>query len=161
MHERIFELSSKPVARNMRLCLDDIPDSFFNTIADYGDDIEEKYRDEEIKCFVTSFSGLCVRDGDKLTFAPDTCEKLFRSKYSRFLEAAARLGAYSYEAFCGKTGFYQLDMEVFELNKAFEDKFDTYVYNPETLELKSLTAWLRTEDLSKTWYVGGIVDYHW
>ena len=37
MHSRIFQVSSKPISQEDYLTEDDIPESFFNTTADYVD----------------------------------------------------------------------------------------------------------------------------
>lgn len=161
MHSRIFEISDKPIQKAERFSFNDIPDWFFSSIADYAGDIDDEYRDSEIKWLAESFRGSCSRDGDKLTFEPETREKYFLLRYSRFMELAAKLTGYSYEAFSGEEGRFSLEHALFEVNDAYEDKFAFYVYDPRTCELETLHNWLRSTDLTVPHYVGGIIDYHW
>ena len=162
MHSRIFELSDKPVPADERFSFEDVPEWFFATVADYADDIlSAADRSEEIAWLVSTFHALCERDGDKLTLSPDTRKKFFRSRYSEFLEIAPRLAAYSYEAFCGETGSVAIETDLFRLKDAYDDQCGFYVYNRETCELHTLHFWLRRADLSKPYYVGGVIDYPW
>ncbi len=161
MHSRIIELSDKPVAENERYSVEDVPDWFLCSIADYVGEIEESERDCEIGWIAEWFGGLCTRDGDKLTIVPDAREKFFRPMYSRFLEAAANLMTISYKSYCGEVDGYRMWRAMFELNNAYEDKFGGYVYDPKLCELQTMHEWLRNADLSKPYYVGGIIDYHW
>ena len=161
MHSRIYELSEKPVRETERFGFTDVPEWFFSQIADYADDTNEVSRENEIQWFQSFFGDLCTVDGDKLTFDPDTVGKRLRKRYDIFLEKAEALKNHSYEAFCGKTGAPALELALFELNDAYEDRYGFYVYEPECCSLQTVYAWLRDADLSKPYYVGGIVDYHW
>ena len=161
MHSRIFELSERPVPTDERLCLESVPDWFFSSISDFAEDISDEDREDEIKWLAEYFHNLCTAEGDKLTFDPATPEKRFKRNYSKFLEKAAALTAMSYEAFCGRMGGRVLEYTLFELNDAYEDKYGFYVYEPESLNLRPINAWLREADLTKPFYVGGIVNYHW
>ena len=161
MHSRIFELSSKPVELDERYNLESMPDSFFDTIADYGRDIEEEERNRDIDWFVSTFHGLATRTEDRITFDDEIREKFFQKAHTEFVAQAAKLAACTYEAFCGKDGHRELEYELFRLNDAYEDKYGFYAYDPESCDLQPLHAWLREADLTKPWYVGGVVDYHW
>ena len=52
MHSRIFQIEDKPVSKEDRICSETIPDWFTSSIADYVDDINEQYRDEDRKSVV-------------------------------------------------------------------------------------------------------------
>lgn len=78
MHSRIFELSDAPIPADERYSYVDLPEWFFNTIADYADDIPDDKRQGEIDCLVGSFRGLCTRDEDGITIAPELMETHFK-----------------------------------------------------------------------------------
>ncbi len=160
MHSRIYELSDRPVPEDGRYSLSDVPEWFFSTIADYGDDIASGAREGEIRWLAESFHGLCVRDGDRLLFDPGTREKYFRPRYSQFLEHAGKLTGFPPEAFSGGEGNGELEYALFAVSDAYEDRYGFYVFDPASGELQTLHAWLRSADLTKPYYVGGIVDYH-
>ena len=44
---------------------------------------------------------------------------------------------------------------------AYEDKFDHYIYLRDHDELITLDAWVRDLDPKDSFYIGGIIDYHW
>ena len=160
MHSRVFELSEHPIEASDRYSYDWLPDWFYGSIADYAVDIEDKDRNDEIKWFVGFFSGQCKNDGDRIEFTDKALEYHFRRSYWDFLKAASLLSAMSFDAFCGKNGHQALDTTLYELNSAYNDKFGFYVYDHDSDELKTLDAWLREADLTKSYYMGGIINYH-
>ncbi len=160
MHSRIFEISEKPIQEADRYSFQMLPDWFYGTVADYADEIADEMREYDIKWFADSFGGKCVYEGDKISFAPETKGLYFRRSYSKYLEKASLLTAFSFDAFCGKDGYRALDMTLYELNQAYNGKFGFYIYERDCDELKALNNWLREADLSKAYYIGGIIDYH-
>ena len=161
MHSRIFELSEHPIEESDRYSYDWLPDWFYGSIADYAGDIENKDRDDEIQWLVGFFAGQCKNDGDRIEFTDKAREQHFRRTYWDFIKAASLLSAMSFDAFCGTTGYRALKDTLYDLNRAFEDKFGFYVFDQDKDELITLDAWIREADLSKPYYVGGILDYHW
>ncbi len=160
MYSRIFEVSDKPIPEDERYSFQMLPDWFYGTIADYADEIADEMREHDISWFAGSFGGKCAYDGDRISFAPETKDLYFRRAYSEFLEKASMLPAFSFDAFCGKDGYRALDMTIYELNNAFNDKLGFYVYDRDCDDLKTLDNWLRIANLSKSYYIGGIIDYH-
>ena len=160
MHSRIFEISEKPTPEGERYTYDMLPDWFYGTVADYADIIADESRDNEIQWFVGFFAGQCKNDGDRISFTDKAAEYHFRRQFGDFLKSASLLGAFSFDAFCGKDGYRALDMTIYELNNAYNDKFGFYVYDRDDDALKTLDNWLREADLSKSYYIGGIIDYH-
>ena len=161
MHSRIFELSENPIPEDERFSQGDVPEWFLNSIADYTDDIPDDQRMSEIDWLVGMFHGLCTADGERLSFNPELKEQFFKPRYACFLEAAALLKECTYEAFWGGEGSRKLAHTLFLLNDAYEDKYGFYIYDPAEYELQTIHAWLRGADLSKKYFVGGILDFHW
>ena len=46
------------------------------------------------------------------------------------------------------------------LNESYEDIRDIYIYTREDDTLMPLDRWLRCTDLSRPFYIGGIIDYY-
>ena len=160
MHSRIFEISEKPVPEDERYSFEMLPDWFYGSVADYADDIPDDHRDDEIQWLVGFFSGQCQNDGDRISFTDKAVEYHFRRSYWDFVKAGSLLSAFSFDAFCGKTGHQALDTTLYGLNKAYNDKFGFYVYDRDRDGLYTLDTWLREADLSEPYYIGGILDYH-
>lgn len=161
MHSRVFEISANPIPESERNTYDILPDWFYGSVADYADDIPDEQRDDEIQWFVSFFSGQLKHDGDKVEFTDSVLEHHFRRPYWDFLKAASLLSAFSFDAFCGKTGHEALGTTLYELNSAYNDKFGFYVFDRDSDALKTLDTWLRESDLTVPYYLGGIFDYHW
>lgn len=161
MHSRIFELSTMPVNEESRYSSAYVPDWFVDSIADYVLDIDiPEGREEDIKWLASYFNGACLVNGDMLTFAEDAKEKAFAAAFEQMKAAAQKVTNASFAAFCGKEGLGDLEMDVYHLRDAFSNKYGFYIYEFETGELRTIAAWLRNANLSKPYYVCGIVDYH-
>jgi len=160
MHSRIFELSTKEVPEKDWVKIDDLPESFFGRISDWADEVEKEYRNSDINWLIQFFKGLGKREGDTISFQPDLKEQFFRTNYLKFVEAANRLAQCSYEEFAGIKISSQFRMAHYELKEAFDDEFGFYIYDHNNCELCTLDSWIRDADLTKKYYVGGIIDYH-
>ena len=161
MHSRIFELSTTPVDEDCRYTSDYVPDWFVDSIADYVQDIDiPEEREDDIEWLASYFHGACLVSGDMLTFAGDAKEKAFDTLFKEMKARAEKIAKADFDAFCGKRGLEDLEMDVYHLNDAFSAKYGFYICDYETGSLRTIAAWLRDADLSKPYYVGGIVDYH-
>ena len=161
MHSRVFEIGSAPIPLEERASLSDLPDWFFEVIADYGVDIPDAQREGELDWFIGRFDGNCHRDGEKITFKQQTKEDYFKAKHEKFLTAVAALMNCSLDDFAGSTSNTDLNGKVYALTSAYNDKFGFYVYDWEGDGLCTMDQWLRSADLSQEYYIGGIIDYHW
>ena len=134
MHSRIFQIEDKPVSKEDRICSETIPDWFTSSIADYVDDINEQYRDDDIEWLMgTNFGEVCKLDGDKITFKVDVIDFF-------------------------KHGSESVDSLMFQLEKSYNDKRGFYVWYCD--ELYTMQEWMRQVKPSGVYYLGGIVDYH-
>ena len=158
MHSRVFELSHKPIAAGERMTVAALPEWFMLSACDYA--VPSEQRDRDIDWLTDCFHGLCSRDGDKLTFAPDVKERYFRKNYETFKKAAAELAKTDYDVFAGMRECTAFHIARFDVDESYEGRYGFYVYSPESRELQPLDAWLRGADTGKPFYVGGTVDYH-
>lgn len=161
MHSRVFEISSEPIAPVNRLNEYELPDWFCSGIADYVDSTREEDRPEELSWFSSRFAGNCQVDGDMVIFKDNTKHDYFRFSYNKFREAAAVLAVCEYDTFCDSKPSSDFSMTIHKLKSSYEDHFGFYVYDRDNEELITMDSWVRQRDLSKPYYVGSIIDYHW
>ncbi len=161
MHSNIYEVSRQPIPESGYMTVDDLPMWFFSEIADYASEIAAERRSREIDWLNDGFYGLCTKNGDELVFNPGILGTFFLRKHSSFIESAAKLAGATYEAFIGGSGSDALAYTMFELRDAYDDRFGFYILDRDDGELKTLDSWLRSANLTRPWYVGGIIDYHW
>ena len=141
--------------------VDDLPMWFFADTADYASEVPAGRRSQEIDWLNDGFYGLCSRNGDELSFDPGILGTFFLRKHSRFVESAAKLAGATYEAFIGGSGNESLIYSLIDLKEAYDDGYGFYIYDRDEDELLTLDTWLRTANLTRHWFVGGIIDYHW
>lgn len=159
MHCNIFEISQTPVEENKRFSSSDVPDKFYNSVADYtGDDVD---RDEEIKHLLSGLrSIISEEDEEGFTFKEGYKQAYFRRKHSEFVAKAAELSGVSLDAFCGdENSVYPMEMEMFKLRGLYDERFEVYIYFED--ELMTMDYWIRHYDLKGKLHFGGVVDYHY
>ena len=152
MHSRIYQITRNPVDEDVRLCSNDIPEWFYTSIADYVDD--ECNRDGDIEWLSRSLKDVASINGDKITFASDI-SAYFEKKYEAFIKAANELAATPFENFAS----YKDSAIIRELNSAYSDEYGFYVYDDDEY-LDTIENFMRGVNGGETYYVGGIVDYH-
>lgn len=157
MHSRIFQLESSPVAKKDRISSDDIPEWFCVKIADYVDDLPESARQENIDWLVGSFLGICEKRGGHLVFHGDA-ETYFADefKYKKFVETINRLRNVSLKSFVDLHS--DLSYIIRSLQCSYDDQYGFYIWSD--CDIETMDNWVRSADLTKTYYIGGIVDYH-
>lgn len=157
MHSRIFQLESSPVAKGDRISPDDIPEWFCMGVADYVDDLPESARQENIDWLVGAFYGICEKCGDRLVFHGDA-ETYFSDefKYKKFVENLNRLRNVSLKSFVDPHS--DISYILYSLQGSYDNKYGFYIWSDGDIE--TMDHWIRSADLTKTYYVGGIVDYH-
>ena len=79
----------------------------------------------------------------------------------RSSSAAALLSAVSYGVFSGQEKSTEFAKAMVTIRFAYEDKFDHYIYLRDNDELITLDVWVRDLDPKDSFYIGGIIDYHW
>ena len=163
MHSRIFQIESRPVDTEDRICEDMIPEWFTNSVADYVADIREENREDEIEWLMsTNFGKICKRDGDKLTFNIDT-SAFFDEYFEQFKKIVKDLAEIKFYQFVSNKQpnipyNKKLDHLMFLLKEAYDDKFSFYVWYDD--ELYTMQSWMRQVSPCSVYYIGGIVDYH-
>ena len=166
MHSKIFQFSRTPVPENDFITPDSIPEYFTYSIADYTDDCNE-YRTENHQwladymqhrqCAKFNFSD---QQNPTITFAEDAAINYFAQQYEDFCSTLKHLSEnLSLELFATRT----LEWDIYGLKDYYDDKFGFYVvlsnedYEDEFLTLDSF---MRSEYANGTYYLGGVVDYH-
>ena len=161
MHGYIYELSSDPIPEEERYSNTDLPDWFHGSISDGTCDINAEERVSAIESLLGTLAGSCTYEDEKLQFTDNVKDCYFRGSFAEFKEAAASLSAASYEMFSGQEKSTEFAKAMVTIRFAYEDKFDHYIYLKDNDEPISLDAWVRDLDPKDSFYIGGIIDYHW
>ena len=160
MHSTIYEFSEHPISESRRATIDSLPEWFFQTVADSAADTDEITRAVQIRCLEQHFGDLCIRDGDQLRFVCDFKARYFRNSYPYFMAAVQALAKASYDMFSGIIPAPAFHAALSSVTESYADRFGFYVYDADHAELLPMDAWLRKENLSKPYFVGGVMDYH-
>lgn len=152
MHSRIFQIEKEKVTKDEYITTDHLPDWFY-TIADYTDD--DCNRQSDIDWLAIIIGNIATVIGDKITFSSDV-RSYFKDKYESFIKAAKELEEVSLDNFITTCG---VNSTLYRLKEAYSDKYGFYVYNDSMLS--TLDDFMRTVKDGETYYIGGIVDYHW
>lgn len=157
MHSRIFQVSRDPIPAEHRIDESDIPDWFFNAVADYVD--TETDHASDIQWFLSVHRPFMMpgREPDCIVFTADAKHIYFRPRYQNFLEKAMELSNSSLEAFIGLTP-QGIGFPMYELNNAYNDKFGFYIYYDHNLW--TMDEWMRSTDLREPFFIGATIDYH-
>ena len=161
MHCYIYELSSKPMSEDERYSSTDHHDRFHGTITDGTCDINAEERVSAIESLLETLAGNCTYEDGKLQFTDNVKDRYFRGSFAEFKEAAALLSAASYGVFSGQEKSAEFAKAMVASKFDYEDKFDHYIYLRDHDELITLDAWVRDLDPKDSFYIGGIIDYHW
>ena len=76
------------------------------------------------------------------------------------MAAVRALAKTSYDTFSGIMPAPAFHVALNSVTESYADRFDFYVYDADHAELLPMDAWLRKENLSKPYFVGGVMDYH-
>ena len=159
MHSRIFEISRYPINRKERIKAYDLPEWFCHEIADYVDDLGESEREDSLSWFEAHFGEACKRVGDKISFADGVKEKFFAARYKVFISSLSA-AVCTLKDFSGENQESDLPMNMYRLKESYEDRFGFYIYDHDMEELMTLDSWVRRFDLTKDYYFGSAIDYH-
>lgn len=162
MHSRIYQVIEAPLPIEERMTSGDIPEWFCNSVADYVDDIEESERAEDMEWFCAAFHGDCDINAEtgEITFSADAKKHYFEQKYQEYREILGKLQAVSFEEFAGIVSGTGTERNVHMLGDIYAKEYGFYIVDNEESEVITLDAWVRHTDLTKTHFLGGIVDYH-
>ena len=130
-------------------------DNFVGTIADYVDgDIN---REKELEFFQNTL-GSTAHFSTPDEFQIVNKNDYFRSKFMHFTEQLRIMGIYTLEQFSGDTPS-DIDFDFYKLRKSYSDKFGVYIeWEGGTVPIADF---LRHADTNTTYYVGGIIKYHY
>lgn len=158
MHSRIIELSKEPVDKESRLTASDIDaDSIIYHVADYVDDTKEESRQDNIHYFLKR-PGIAVdRKNETVTLEDKTA--YFARSYHTMRAAAQKLLQFSLDDFSTENKT-DLSMTMYILKSAYEADDEVYVSTP--IGMYTIDQFVREYwETGDTYYIGGIVDYHY
>ncbi|MDY3690401.1 MAG: hypothetical protein SO072_00360 [Dysosmobacter sp.] len=161
MHNTIYELSDKPIPQSSRATVGSLPAWFFDSISDGASEISDDDREQEINRLAHCLGSSCSWDGSKLMLSPDVRQEYFKGSFEYFKKAVAALAETEYPVFSGVAPSAAFDLALQGMAESYSDKFGSYVYDPGTKELFPLDTWIRSADISKPYYVGSAIDYHY
>lgn len=159
MHSTVYELSTHPIPAEEQLSPGYLPDWFFDTIANYATGMSGTERADSIATLAEHFGTLCDRNGDQIRFSPLLKQHYFKERHKYFMEAAKALTQTEYNVFAGITPATAFHLALNSITESYTDKYSFYIY--EEGELSPLDNWLRSADISKPFYVGGTINYHY
>jgi hypothetical protein len=161
MHSTVFEIAENPISPSSYASPGYLPDWFYCSVCDYAEPMTEAEREQSILALERHFGNLCSRDGDQLRFSPGLKETYFMENHAYFLAAAKALAKTDYDTFAGITPAAAFDLALSSLSESYRDRRSFYIYTPGNRALTPLDSWLRTADLSRPFYVGGTINYHY
>ena len=155
MHSRIFQIGKEPMTKEEYINSSSIPEWFTYSIADYIDD--DCDRKSDIDWLIATLGGIASVDGDKLIFHHGA-GRYFSGKYKAFVKAAEQLVKTSFDDFLSG---YAVGTVLFNLKEAYDDRYGFYIYNSDDDSFGTLDDFMRGIKDGDTYYVGGVVDYHY
>ena len=153
MHCKIIQLNDKSIRKNDRIDMDTILNQcewFVGSIADYVDDVKDEIRGEVLEFHLKRTGFKFSRN--KLTIV--SAEDYFKNRYQKLIESASELSRTSLEDVASGKAW----MLVWNINDCYDDKFGDYIYYDGYLE--TMDSFVRNNE-GETFYVGGVVDYHY
>lgn len=163
MGGNIFEIKEEHIEELDRLSEDDIScEHPFRGQVDWIEDVED--RQEEVRYFLKnleeSCNGFCSSLSDEegsFSFTEGFKKAYFAEKYERFEKAVNELRAnMSVKCFSDAT----LDVVMGRMNEAYQEEYGTYVIG-DYQELRTLDNFIRHASVGVTYYVGGVMWYHY
>lgn len=163
MYSTIIELSSTPIAEEDRASHEEIPDWFRDGIADYTEDADD--RELSLRSFAQALDGYADFniEENSLTLKADAKKQFFQRAYRKYKETLEKLAQVPLEEFSGlaqtPSGADSLSHLMYSLRGTIEDRFGAYIYEDE--ELSTLDEWLRYASNGVSYYIGGVMAYHY
>lgn len=154
----VYEISERPIPANQQITPGYLPDWFFNSVCSYATKMSAAEREKSIHGLVKYFGGLCACNGDQMTFSPLLKQQYFKEKYETFKAVAKNLAETEYSVFSGVLPTEKLCLTINSLMESYTDQRGIYIY--ECGKLLPLDNWIRKAEISKPFYVGGTVCYH-
>lgn len=157
MHSRIFQISKNPIDKEDYIEESHYWDHWFtNSHADYVNGDTD--REDDIKWLKNCYEnrGLIFgTDDNGEYFIIEDKTKYFAPKFEEFQNLIKQLANSTLDSFATT----KLDMDVYRLKAAYEDKCGFYV-DGEDCDLCSLDDFIRWNDNGIKFYIGATIDYH-
>lgn len=154
MHNRIIQVSKKPICESDYITEDKYYDHWFTyQIADYvSGDVD---REEDIEWFKSASAGIVVdKDEHGHYFMISDKEKYFKGQFNEFNRILSELNGITINDFINN-----IDYKAFILRNSYEDKYGFYIDEDDD-NMSSLDSFVRHGEINVKYYIGGIVDYH-
>ena len=160
MHQNLFELSLSPIPEDERVTeasfeTGDIPN------ADWWCD--EDNREEAVRNLTSMLDTYCPNlvecdlENGTITFLPGFDREWEHQKFMTAQSIARHITLMNEEEFIGGGG-----SAITRLKWAYDDDFGTYIYSHEDMYSMTIDQFIRETDLDNTtWYIGGIIDWHY
>jgi len=152
---------SAPISEDEHICESDFFDHWFTkSIADYvSEDVNRDVLIASFREWLENF-GSCKFDEESasFTFYARFHESYFKYKYERFKKQVELFEKITFQEFCHDNS--QINSLLSNLQSAFSESFEDYVSSDE-FEPITMDEFLRTAEIGKPYFIGGILDYHY
>lgn len=168
MNDFIIQVSRTPVPEDERLTCDDLPEYCMSTIFDSVRDCDNSDRKTAIKELAGCFGENCV-EGETLKISTALKRKYFKATFACAMSCIANLQRAFFDVVGGSDDKNEPDFEsLLERLQSIVDQSDTLlIYEEGTTGGKPWTIdkWLRNaldnDEEEATFYIGGVLDYHY
>ena len=159
-HSRIFQITLEPVAPEKFIAEDDFHDHWFlDSVADYVSEDVIRFDDtnwlrrqlEKVAQFDTADTFAILRGGKEVYFA---------KAYKEFVAARQETMTLGLAEFASGEGFSE-PMRI--MKDAFNEEFGFYAAlgDSDDFEIVTLDEFIRSAEIGRRYYIGGILDYHY
>lgn len=173
MHSRIYEVSTTRIPMYDRLTSktiyqlveDEYVDKFFDYIVDITDPLKRNGEINWIVEYLETFQNI----KGQMVISERTKNKFFKERYNSFIKYTNALSNASFDDFKSPKlyGTDSVDYNICLLKAAYNDKYGFYIFDrqaPEGEQLMTLDTFMRSQAFkphgSHTYWIGGVLDYH-
>lgn len=156
MHQHLFELSISPIPETERVDqysfeTGDIPH------ADWWQDEENRLKAiDNLALWLGNYVTVNKKD-ETITFRPGFKQAWTRNKFEIVKTLVREIAQMSEEEFTNNGA-----SAIANLKWTVDDDFGTYIYSHEDMYSMTIDQFIRETDLDNTtWYIGGIIDWHY
>lgn len=159
MHSRIYQITTSPVLADEYLAECDFYEHWF--VGSIADSVSGGLnRDEELRAFrefLEKDKAAVFCGDDSFTIPQGGKEIYFKDAFTRFSEAIKKVAVMSLEDFADSGEFSD---QVRQIRNSYCENFGYYV-SSEEFDTIPLDEFIRYTKPGTTYYIGGILDYHW
>lgn len=158
--DTIYQITDHPIDEDAFITACDFEDRWFvPAVAEYVRECADRQHEICVLLNMMENKKLAVIDSEVNSFVllPNARGIYFEGRYKQFQTYLTELSHVQEEKFiCCHS---QVEGLLYQLTRSFSERFGIYVAGDED-ELISFDEFIRTADAGKTYYVGGIVNYH-